>query len=836
MALRLTRSSLAPDDARGAANGANGATVDPTAALAALAAHADAALAAGDMTRYRALFHEAARHEDHNRAYHATKTMLERGLAATSHQPPKRCAEIFAAVAEAAIESLEHEPREPVLLNYAGVAMYELWSLEAARALFLAAERLDPELPYLRRNLAGIRRRRRTAGPNPQQQLKQLPLHRALPTLARRATAVSAAAKPKARLTLSLCMIVRDEAEMLPRCLAAVAPAVDEIIVVDTGSRDATIEIARSYGARVIEREWTGSFSEARNVSFDAATCDWVMYLDADEVLIAEDVDRLRAVTGRTWREAFYLSETNFTGGEGDGTGISHKALRIFRNRPEYRFEGRLHEQIAQHLPSYVPERLEYTSVRIEHFGYLGAVRDAKEKSRRNIELLKVQQAESPPTPFLHFNLGSEYAAAGDHRAALDELEKAWMLIEEEGDGGAGHEFTPSLIARRVKALRLCGRNEDALTAAREGLERFPPFTDLVFEQAVASIELGREPEAISYYRRCIDMGDAPARFCATLGTGTYLPRLALATVHMHHGELEPARELLDWCLENHPGFFGTVQPYAAALLRAGRTADEVTAEIERRVTEVTPTVRFVLGRALYEAGAVEAAEPQFRLVLAAQPHNSQARVALAEAILYQRRYLDAAAEAAALPEGDPLAPLASRTELIGTVVARDAEKAQAAVRRAARVGVPGAERELFEACIAILIGGEPALDGLSIASTPLLLVLLELLLQVGDFETLEALHPLLERSALPRREQRELLGSMYLRRGFLKSAAQEWLAVCSEQPDARALAGLARIAAAQGMGEDARTFAAEALALDPGNANARAVLTRHPPSAPVAA
>ena len=179
----------------------------------------------------------------------------------------------------------------------------------------------------------------------------------------------------------------------------------------------------------MIEREWSGSFADARNASFDAATGDWLMYLDADEVLVSEDVGRLRELTGRTWREAFYLVETNYTGDAGDGTAVTHNALRVFRNRPHYRFEGRLHEQIAQHLPAYVPERLEQTAVRVEHYGYLGAVREAKEKSRRNIELLLAQQAESAPTPFLHFNLGSEYAAAGDAPAALAEFERAWSMI-----------------------------------------------------------------------------------------------------------------------------------------------------------------------------------------------------------------------------------------------------------------------------------------------------------------------------------------------------------------------------------------------------------------------
>ena len=224
-------------------------------------------------------------------------------------------------------------------------------------------------------------------------------------------------------------MIVRDEEEMLPRCLAAARDAVDEIVVVDTGSTDATVEIARSFGARVIEREWTGSFAEARNASFEAATGDWLLYLDADEVLVAEDAAALRELTGRTWREAFYLVETHHTGEIGDGTAVTHNALRIFRNRPEYRFEGRIHEQVAHRLPAGQPERIEASLVRVDHYGYLGAVRDAAR------EVAPQHRAAAPPargvepTPFLCFNLGSELAAAGDAEGACEQFERAWEML-----------------------------------------------------------------------------------------------------------------------------------------------------------------------------------------------------------------------------------------------------------------------------------------------------------------------------------------------------------------------------------------------------------------------
>ncbi len=89
-------------------------------------------------------------------------------------------------------------------------------------------------------------------------------------------------------------MIVRDEEEMLGRCLASVVDAVDQIVVVDTGSSDGTVELARSFGAEVIAAEWRGSFAEARNVSIDAAKGEWILFLDADEVLIGAGRERMR--------------------------------------------------------------------------------------------------------------------------------------------------------------------------------------------------------------------------------------------------------------------------------------------------------------------------------------------------------------------------------------------------------------------------------------------------------------------------------------------------------------------------------------------------------------
>src|SRR3954464_9746442 len=122
---------------------------------------AQACLGAGDLKGYRELFTAAAGIEDPHRRYQARRTLIEHGLGGAKDTPSKDVPQLFLAVARSTVELLEIEPREPVLLNYAGVALYELGSLDAAEALFRACRRLDDTVAHVESNLREIGRRRR---------------------------------------------------------------------------------------------------------------------------------------------------------------------------------------------------------------------------------------------------------------------------------------------------------------------------------------------------------------------------------------------------------------------------------------------------------------------------------------------------------------------------------------------------------------------------------------------------------------------------------------------------------------------------------------------------
>ncbi|MFN8224889.1 MAG: glycosyltransferase [Gaiellales bacterium] len=498
--------------------------------------------------------------DDHTR-YGIVRESLMRLVAAAPSFPGVRGAGLAIDTILALLDQLERNPSEPLLLSELGISLFGLGELDAAETVFRAIERLDPEYEGVQENLIGVRARRAgSVGGTP---LATDPAQRRLAReLGRRAEAVATKAAPAADARISLCMIVRDEETMLARSLEAAASWVDEIVVVDTGSTDGTVEVAQAHGARVERFPWTGSFAEARNVSLEAATGDWILWLDADEILAEGAGPKLRELARHTWREGFYVAIENETGDEA-GAAVVHEALRFWRNRPAIRFKGRIHEQHTHEMPLELAERFGRSSIRVRHLGYRPEIVAAKGKSKRNRTILEQER----PGPFTWFSLASEHFADEEHAEAFELFDRAWHEIDREVAAGASEpHYRPVLALRRARTARLSSGPQLGLELAAEGLETYPLHTDLVLESAICAKDLGYLDEAARLAEEALKLGDGPARYAAQVGCGTFLALEFLATVRAAQGRLDEATDLLERCRQLYPESAPSVDRRLASL------------------------------------------------------------------------------------------------------------------------------------------------------------------------------------------------------------------------------------------------------------------------------
>lgn len=217
-------------------------------------------------------------------------------------------------------------------------------------------------------------------------------------------------------MKLSLCMICKNEEKKIARCINSVKAIVDEMIIVDTGSDDHTIEIAKSLGAQVFEIVWEKNFAKAKNVAIDKATGDWIIFLDADEYLTKESaivVRKLIKEAIQRKKECVYCELLNEQNGQ---VTSSFKANRIFKRSSKLRYKGRVHERLWCEKENIAA--IEFLDqIKIRHDGYSEEVWKAKNKEERNTELLLEELKEDPTNSDLYYYL---------MQVAMKDQNKAW--------------------------------------------------------------------------------------------------------------------------------------------------------------------------------------------------------------------------------------------------------------------------------------------------------------------------------------------------------------------------------------------------------------------------
>lgn len=323
------------------------------------------------------------------------------------------------------------------------------------------------------------------------------------------------AVQHNAPVKVSLTMIVRDEEANLPRCLGSVEGLFDEIVVVDTGSVDRTIEIAREHGARVFDFAWVDDFAAARNAALARATGDYAFWLDADDVMEPAERVKLGALLKRLKNgdEAAYVVRCACDPGEnGDGgqTVVDH--IRLFPVREDVRWGYRVHEQILPALRR-AGVSVRWSDVVVRHTGYADSATRAR-KLERDARILREELEERPEDPFTLFNLGS---IAIERRSWAEALE---LLERSLARSAATDSITRKLYALIARARQMQGDSQGALRACAEGLAIDGEDAELWFRRAVVHRERGEPAEAEGSWRRILTL-KRPERF-ASVDQGIY--------------------------------------------------------------------------------------------------------------------------------------------------------------------------------------------------------------------------------------------------------------------------------------------------------------------------
>ncbi|MBL8820637.1 MAG: glycosyltransferase, partial [Planctomyces sp.] len=302
----------------------------------------------------------------------------------------------------------------------------------------------------------------------------------------------------RAAVRVSLCMIVRNNEDTIEACLDSIYPWVDEIIVVDTGSTDQTPSVCRRFGVRLFEFPWCDDFAAARNESLKYATGDWIFWMDSDDVIPQDQGRRLlELVRSEHSPDCFgYVMQVHCTSAtRGQLTIVDH--VKLFRNRPELRFEHRIHEQI---LPSIrrAGGAVQFTDLYVIHSGSDPTPEVRRRKLERDFRILHLDLADRPDHPFVLFNLGMTYDDANQHAEAERYLRRCLEV------SGNDESHVPKARSLLVNCLRMQGRLEDAIDETRTAINHYPEDRELLFRHGCLCLDDGRYEEAISAFEEVL--------------------------------------------------------------------------------------------------------------------------------------------------------------------------------------------------------------------------------------------------------------------------------------------------------------------------------------------
>lgn len=376
---------------------------------------------------------------------------------------------------------------------------------------------------------------------------------------------------------LSLCMIVRDSARTLEACLQSIQPWVDEMVIVDTGSHDETPEIARKFGARLFHFPWCDDFAAARNESLRHARGEWLFWMDSDDTIDEENGRKLQALARQPATDSVlgYVMQVHCPGsnpeGHADVTAVDH--VKLLRNRPDLRFENRIHEQVLPAIRRAEGE-VAWTDIFVRHSGSDQSPEGRRRKQDRDMRLLELEQREKPDHPFVLFNIGMTYADMEQYEPAAAALARSIAIAQPD------ESHVRKAYALLVGCYMQLDRFDEALKICQQGCRLYPKDPELCFRHGIVLHHFGRLGDAEQSYLSALANGDERHFSSFDRGIVGYKARHNLASVYLDKNDPQRAEAQWRQVIDEIPAYRPAWRGLGDALVRQNKLAElEVVAE-----------------------------------------------------------------------------------------------------------------------------------------------------------------------------------------------------------------------------------------------------------------
>jgi len=570
-------------------------------------------------------------------------------------------------------------------------------------------------------------------------------------------------------IKLSVCLVVKNEEKYLPRCLSSIKYVADEIILVDTGSTDRTVEIAREYTDRVFEIRWRDDFSKARNFALDKASGEWILVLDGDEELDSQCVNALRKKIRQDGTEGYLIKVLNYYEA-GSGVEIAPDVVfRLFKNKKGYRYSGLIHEQICDNIITTNPNaKIEIAEdICIIHYGYLNEEITAKNKSGRNTRLLQKAVQKDPENLLNRFHLGVEYFRNNRLGDALCEF----LFVFDKASKQA--VYTPKLMRYITQCYYLLADFEGALNFIDNyWLKYSKDHGDLYYLKGMVCRSLGQNAEAYRAFKECLSVPPQPAHYANLYCQYKDKIYHQLGELAEYYTDYERALEYYIKALRENPRSIHSLARIIH-ILKPQENADYTITALNSVFDLSDPGIQLDLGHLFFQEQAYRLAIECFESAAAQVPVTAQAHLVKGLCLLRTKQYLPAIRELNLIPPGNDFYATAQGNLFLYYWLKRQNKKAAACLKNIKNAGANPTLAEVLEilhkgwrATPAELKSGEEAVY-------PIVSEILERLIELGELASFKDAWACFE--GLFKTRPTKLLGDLYYKYKMYDKAEAEY-------------------------------------------------------------